>query len=393
MRRSVIALLALGVLVAAAVASAAPAQKKDTSLAVAAYSIPTAVLPKLEAAYSATPAGNGVKFSNSFAASEVQSKAVAAGLPADVVHFSISTDVDRLVSSKLVDKNWGKNKYGGVPEVGRRLRPAERQPQALKSWDDLVKPGVDVVFPNPFSSGGARWDVMAAYGSQLREGKTHKQAVAYLQQLFKHNVSQDTSGRNALNTFLAGRGDVLLDYESDAKLAQSQGKPVYYLIPKATLQIETPVAAVNAGTRPRPRSSSTGSTRRLRRRSGRERLPAVRPECLPKVRQAVPAAAAAFQDRLRRRLEQGEHPVLRSDERHRREDRAVARSLHWRLTPHGCRGRGGAPLALRRSLAGSRWVPQHRRPGPARCTHRERDAGRLASLLAGRVESRGQGCA
>jgi sulfate transport system substrate-binding protein len=244
----VIALLALGALVAAAVASAAPAQKKDTSLSVAAYSIPTAVLPKLETAYSATGAGNGVKFSNSFAASEVQSKAVAAGLPADVVHFSISTDVDRLVSSKLVDKNWAKNKYGGVPAksvVVFVLRNGN--PKHIKSWDDLVKPGVDVVFPNPFSSGGARWDVMAAYGAQLREGKTHKQAVAYLQQLFKHNVSQDTSGRNALNTFLAGRGDVLLDYESDAKLAQSQGKPVYYLIPKATLQIETPIAAVNTG--------------------------------------------------------------------------------------------------------------------------------------------------
>jgi sulfate transport system substrate-binding protein len=86
---------------------------------------------------------------------------------------------------------------------------------------------------------------MAAYGAQLRAGKTPKQAVAYLQQLFRHNVSQDTSGRNALNTFLSGKGDVLLTYESDAKSAQSQGKPVFYSIPKATLQIETPVAAVN----------------------------------------------------------------------------------------------------------------------------------------------------
>src|SRR3954452_9942631 len=225
--RSALALLALAVLVTATAATAAPQARKDTNLALAAYSIPTTVFPKLESAFSATAAGNGVKFSNSFAASEVQSKAVAAGLPADVVNFSISTDVDRLVSSKLVDKNWAKNKYGGVPAksvVVFVLRNGN--PKHIKSWDDLVKPGVDVVFPNPFSSGGARWDFMAAYGAQLREGKTHKQAVAYLQQLFKHNVSQDTSGRNALNTFLAGRGDVLLDYESDAKLAQSQGKPV-----------------------------------------------------------------------------------------------------------------------------------------------------------------------
>jgi sulfate/thiosulfate transport system substrate-binding protein len=242
-RRSALVLLALAAL---ASATAAGAAQKDTNLAVAAYSIPTGVFPKLESAFEATSAGNGVKFSNSFAASEVQSKAVAAGLPADIVNFSISTDVDRLVDARLVDKNWAKNKYKGIVSksvVVFVLRNGN--PKHIKTWDDLIKPGVDVVFPNPFSSGGARWDVMAAYGAMLREGKTHKQAVAYLQQLFKHNVSQDTSGRNALNTFLAGKGDVLLTYESDAKSAQAQGKPVFYAIPKATLQIETPLAVVN----------------------------------------------------------------------------------------------------------------------------------------------------
>lgn len=211
------------------------------SLSVVGYSIPTTVFPKLEAAY-----GHDVSFQNSFAASEVQSKAVAAGLPADVVNFSIATDMDRLVQSKLVDKTWASNRYHGIVSksvVVFVLRNGN--PKHIKTWDDLVKPGVQVVFPNPFSSGGARWDVMAAYGSQLRDHKTAAQARAYLKQLFEHNVSQDTSGRNALNTFLSGKGDVLLDYESDAKLAQAQGNPVYYLIPKATLQIETPLAAVN----------------------------------------------------------------------------------------------------------------------------------------------------
>jgi sulfate/thiosulfate-binding protein len=248
MRRS-LALLTLltAVLVSAASGSAAIGRAGDTTLSVVAYSIPTAVIPKLDTAYQATPAGAGVKFTTSFAASEVQSKAVAAGLPADVVQLSISTDVDRLVQAGLVDKGWDSNQYKGIVSksvVVFVLRNGN--PKHIRTWDDLVKPGVDVVFPNPFSSGGARWDVMAAYGAQLREKKTPKQAQAYLQQLFRHNVSQDTSGRNALNTFLSGRGDVLLDYESDAKLAQSQGKPVYYLIPKATLQIETPVAVVNS---------------------------------------------------------------------------------------------------------------------------------------------------
>jgi sulfate/thiosulfate transport system substrate-binding protein len=237
-RRPVLVLTVLAVLAAVPAATAA---RKGTALSVVAYSIPTNVFPKLEAAY-----GNGVSFSNSFAASEVQSKAVAAGLPADVVNFSISTDMDRLVQSKQVDKTWASNKYHGIVSksvVVFVLRNGN--PKHIRTWDDLVKPGVDVVFPNPFSSGGARWDVMGAYGAMLREGKTPAQAQAYLKKLFQHNVSQDTSGRNALNTFLSGRGDVLLDYESDAKLAQSQGKPVFYLIPKATLQIETPLAAVN----------------------------------------------------------------------------------------------------------------------------------------------------
>src|SRR5436853_2519080 len=227
-------------------ASTATAQRRDATLSVVAYSIPTSVFPKLISAYQATPLGEGVKFATSFAASEVQSKAVAAGLPADVVNFSITTDMDRLVQTGQVAKAWDANPYHGIVSnsvVVFVLRNGN--PKHIRTWDDLVKPGVQVVFPNPFSSGGARWDVMAAYGAMLREHKTPKQAQAYLTQLFRHNVSQDTSGRNALNTFLSGKGDVLLDYESDAKLAQSQGRPVFYLIPKATLQIETPLAAVN----------------------------------------------------------------------------------------------------------------------------------------------------
>src|SRR5947209_7971546 len=202
MRRS-LALIALIVsLAASGSAAAATGRSSDTTLSVVAYSIPTTVFPKLTAAYQATPAGKDVKFTSSFAASEVQSKAVAAGLPTDVVNFSISTDVDRLVSAGLVDKNWDKNAYHGIVSksvVVFVLRNGN--PKHIRTWDDLVKPGVDVVFPNPFSSGGARWDVMAAYGSQLRAGKTPRQAQAYLKALFQHNVSQDTSGRHALNTF------------------------------------------------------------------------------------------------------------------------------------------------------------------------------------------------
>ncbi|TMM14319.1 MAG: sulfate ABC transporter substrate-binding protein, partial [Actinobacteria bacterium] len=158
-----------------------------SSLSVVAYSIPTSVFPKLISAYQATPAGKDVSFSTSFAASEVQSKAVAAGLPADVVNFSITTDMDRLVQTGQVAKAWDANPYHGIVSnsvVVFVLRNGN--PKHIRTWDDLVKPGVQVVFPDPFSSGGARGDVMAAYGAMLREHKTPKQAQAYLTQLFRH---------------------------------------------------------------------------------------------------------------------------------------------------------------------------------------------------------------
>jgi len=238
-------LLIASALVALLLPSAAGAAHRGSTLSLVGYSVPTAVYPKLISAYQATPQGKGVNFQTSFAASEVQSKAVAAGLPADVVNFSLDPDMDRLVQSGEVAKTWDSNPYQGI--VSRSVVVfilRDGNPKHIKTWDDLVKPGVQVVFPNPFSSGGARWDIMAAYGAELREHKTPAQAQAYLKQLFQHNVSQDTSARNALNTFLSGKGDVLVDYESDAKLAQSQGKPVYYLVPKATIEIETPIAAV-----------------------------------------------------------------------------------------------------------------------------------------------------
>src|SRR5437868_3385492 len=213
---------------AAALLAAPAAQAQSTRTAaghisLVAYSTPNVAFGKLISAFQATAAGKDVSFDQSYGAAESQVKAVIAGLPADIVDFSLSDNVNDLVKAGLVDKSWNNNKHNGIVTksvVVFALRNGN--PKHIKTWDDLVKPGVQVVFPNPFSSGGARWDVMAAYGAQLREHKTPAQAQAYLKQLFQHNVSQDTSGRNALNTFLSGKGDVLLDYESDAKLAQSQ---------------------------------------------------------------------------------------------------------------------------------------------------------------------------
>jgi sulfate/thiosulfate-binding protein len=123
-------------------------------------------------------------------------------------------------------------------------------PKHITGWDDLVKPGVGVLTPNPFSSGSARWNIAAAYGAEIKEGKTPAQADAYLTALFHNVVSQDTSARNALQTFLAGKGDALIDYESEAIADQKKGAAISYVIPKQTILIQNPIAITSRGESP-----------------------------------------------------------------------------------------------------------------------------------------------
>src|SRR5437588_226975 len=121
-------------------------------------------------------------------------------------------------------------------------------PKHLRTWSDLLKPGVQIVTPNPFTSGGARWNVMAAYGGALRAGKTPARAQAFLAQMWKHVVAQPASAREGLQTFLAGRGDVFLAYENEAIFAQKHSQPVQFVIPKATILIENPIAVTTTST-------------------------------------------------------------------------------------------------------------------------------------------------
>jgi sulfate/thiosulfate-binding protein len=235
--------ISLALLIALLLPTLAAGASKDTKLTLVAYSTPKDAYGRLISAFQKTQAGNGVSFSQSYGASGEQSRAVAAGLDADVVAFSLEPDITSLVQKNLVAKDWNKDKYKGM--VTRSVVVfivRDGNPKKLKTWDDLIKPGVQVITPNPFTSGGARWNVMAAYGGALRSGKTPKQAVDFLGKLWKHVVAQPTSAREGLQTFLAGRGDDFLAYENEAVFAQKKGQPVQYVIPKATILIENPIA-------------------------------------------------------------------------------------------------------------------------------------------------------
>ena len=235
---ALIALAALAVTVSVAVAAVA-----DTRLSLVAYSTPREAYGKLIPAFAKTPAGDGVSFSQSYGASGDQTRAVKAGLRADVVTLSLAPDMDELVAAGIVDKNWKRQSYRGI--VTRSVVVfvvRDGNPKKIFGWNDLLKPGVQVVTPNPFTSGGARWNIMAAYGAWRKQGKTDKQAQANLLKLFKNVVSQDKSARDSLNTFNSGRGDVLLAYENEALLARKSGLNMQFRIPRSTILIENPIA-------------------------------------------------------------------------------------------------------------------------------------------------------
>ena len=161
----------------------------------------------------------------------------------DLVDLSLEPDITSLVDAGIVDRSWNANAYHGFVTnsvVVFVLR--DGNPKQIKSWDDLTRKGVDVITPNPFTSGGARWNVMAAYGAYLKETHSATKATRKLTRLFEHVTVQDKSARDALSTFLAGKGDVLLTYEDEAILARQKNQPVQYVIPKATILIQNPVA-------------------------------------------------------------------------------------------------------------------------------------------------------
>ena len=249
MRRRLIALaltfgLAAIIVAAAAVTvSAAPKHATDTKLSLVAYSTPREAYGKLIPMFQKTAAGNGVSFTQSYGASGEQTRAVEAGLDADVVALSLAPDMEELVAAGKVDAKWKKQSYKGmVTNSVVVFVVRDGNPKKIKSWNDLLRPDVDIVTPNPFTSGGARWNVMAAYGSWRKQGKTDMQAQANLLKMWRNVVVQDTSARASLSTFNSGKGDVLLAYENEAYFSRMQGLNLQWVIPKTTILIENPIA-------------------------------------------------------------------------------------------------------------------------------------------------------
>src|SRR5918994_5759925 len=223
----------------------------STKLTLVAYSTPEEAYKELIPAFNKTPQGEGVSFDQSYASSGEQSRAVEGGLPADVVEFSLEPDITRLVDAGLVDKRWNQNEYDGfVTESVVVFMVRKGNPKNIETWDDLITDDVEVLEPNPFTSGGAKWNIMAAYGAQLEQGRSPQEAREYIAELFEHVPVLDKSARESLQTFSSGKGDVLLGYENEAILAQQEGEELDYIVPDQTILIENPIAVVNETEQP-----------------------------------------------------------------------------------------------------------------------------------------------
>jgi sulfate/thiosulfate transport system substrate-binding protein len=248
----------LGVAMALAVAGCGGGDSSATGssggkIDVVGYSTPESVYQEdLEPAFEKTSAGKDVSFSNSFGASGDQSRAVVAGQPASIVHFSQAGDMERLVEEgELVAKDWEDQPYGGIAEDSVVVMVVRKgNPTGVHSFDDLLSKDVSIVTPNPFSSGSARWNLMAVYGSQINAGKSPQQALDAVKTVLEKTQVQPGSGRDALAAFTQGEGDVLLSYENEAIKAEEEGEDVEYVIPPSTILIETPIAVTKEAPEP-----------------------------------------------------------------------------------------------------------------------------------------------
>ncbi|MGZ4514686.1 MAG: sulfate ABC transporter substrate-binding protein [Mycobacterium sp.] len=218
-----------------------------TSITLVAYSVPEPGWSKVIPAFNAAEEGKGVQVITSYGASGDQSRGVVDGKPADVVNFSVEPDITRLVKAGKVSKEWNTDATKGIP-FGSVVTLVVRKgnPKNIRDWDDLVRPGVEVITPSPLSSGSAKWNLLAPYAVKSEGGSNAQAGVEFISKLVHEHIKlRPGSGREATDVFVQGSGDVLISYENEAIATERAGKPVEHIIPPQTFKIENPVAVVS----------------------------------------------------------------------------------------------------------------------------------------------------
>ena len=233
----------LAVLTACSTTTGGAGAASGSELSLVAFSVPKPAYDDLQKNFSGSADGKGATWKSSYGPSGDQARAVMSGLKADYVGFSLATDMTKLVDANLVAKDWDAGANKGIVSTSVVVIAVRKgNPLGIKDWDDLTKPGVKIVTPNPGSSGSARWNVLAAWSHITSNGGSEAEATEFLTKYYENIVSLPSSGREATSAFTSGTGDVLISYENEAIAARQSGADVDYIIPSTTLKIENPGA-------------------------------------------------------------------------------------------------------------------------------------------------------
>jgi sulfate/thiosulfate-binding protein len=227
-----------------------------TTITLAAYTTPREAYAKIIPLFMESwreQTGQEVTFEESYQASGAQSRAIVDGFDADVAALSLEADIERIAEAGLITHDWKAKPHNGMVStsvVAFAVRPGN--PKGIKEWADLAKPGIEVLTPNPKTSGGAMWNIMALYGAAIRgqiQGvpKGDEAAAQEFMKAVLKNVSvMDKGARESITNFEKGVGDVAITYENEVLVAQQAGEQMDLVIPHSTILIENPIALVDS---------------------------------------------------------------------------------------------------------------------------------------------------
>ena len=240
----------------------APAAAETRELILAAYSVPKEayerhIIPAFQRHWK-HKTGQDVRVRSSYGASGAQARAIIGGFDADVAVLSLEGDIDQIVKAGVIAHDWRKAPHGGMISASVvALGVRKGNPKGIKGWEDTARPGVEVLYPNPKTSGGAMWDVIAIYGAGLKlaeQGTVSKpvapeaadrQAIDLLTRIQRNVKVMDKSGRESVTTFERGVGDVIVTYENELLPRVKSQRPYEIIVPSETVWIENPAAVVD----------------------------------------------------------------------------------------------------------------------------------------------------
>jgi sulfate/thiosulfate transport system substrate-binding protein len=226
------------------------------TLVLAAYTTPReaygkAIIPAFKQ-YWKEKTGQDVEFQESYQGSGAQARSIVGGFEADIACLSLEADIDTIADAGLITHDWKSPPNGGM--VSRSivvLAVRQGNPLGILDWEDLTRPGLNILTPDPRTSGGARWNVTAVYGAALRgyagtPKYDFRAAEEFLKQVFRNVSIMDRGARESITTFEKGIGDVAITYENEVLVGRAVGKTYDYVVPRSTILIENPVAIVDA---------------------------------------------------------------------------------------------------------------------------------------------------